>query len=368
MTEHYAEIDLPRFCRHIGVTGLGGVDDGAGGRAPIGVVSPFAGVLETRVRDAGRRGPLPQLAYLTLAPLVTRDLAPTVESTAPSASGGDDRADATPTDDATEEPRVRDGIRERQQEREGDSTPSTGRDGMDGERGAPGSTLTTLERTVRDLRGDSQATESTTHDMPDRSEWRPDTGSTNAPLEGTVVDVAVHAPAETSVESAGPNEWSGSGQGAGTDAPTMTVVAARGTVPASRGDAGDGPVPARGSNAIRDAGTTPARSTRADSGGSSVVFDDAGADNRTSGDERRGPSLTVERAGSTESPDAATPTSTASSSTASRPDRAPSPQGSDQPEVRTVLERDGSVNERVLDRLYEELTRRQRLDRSREGR
>lgn len=354
MTEPHADIDLPRFSRRVGVTGLARVDEGTGGRSPSGVCSPFAGVLETVVQDGGQRGPTPHLAYLTLAPLVAPELARTAASSEHSGRSDGDATDSTPTADDTAELRVHEVLRDVQRERATDvfleaSVAETADRGSDSD----GSALATLERTVRDLRGDPPATESPPTDTADLPDWRLDTGSRNRPDvdAGTVVDVP--AP-DAEASSAGPsrqNEWSSIDPEAtavfdqpGTDAPAMTVVEARGSDPGRAGRDTENPA---------------------------VVVDAASPD--TGDSSRSDPDLTVERAGRIQRSSGETPPAVGTETAAPRTqdeqdDQTAPPRGGDgRSEIRTVLQPDGSVNERVLDRLYQELTRKQRLERSREG-
>ena len=72
MTDTPTDIDLPRLSRVIGVSSRAAVGEASGSPSKMGVLRPFAGVLDATVRQERPGGSLPQLSYLTLAPLLAR--------------------------------------------------------------------------------------------------------------------------------------------------------------------------------------------------------------------------------------------------------------------------------------------------------
>lgn len=297
-SESSTDFELPRFSRQIGITGLRGVGEHSGRPSSICVVSPFAGVLDTTVRQDRSHGTIPQLAYLTLAPLVTRELTTTDERTAQSERTGRDIGASTESDEGTDEPRVREVLREMGPEQSAtEPTPSADRNLNH---------LSTID------------------------------------AAGTGGDLPI--PSE---------EWLDSVSGADHATPVQPEA-----VPPSMIYLDD-PRAGRDEN-------------RSDSGGQPFVMDDIDPDSVDITRESPDPDLTVRRTGQsartsrTTDPGNSTVTAQATSPADQRPGTPP--EGSGSSPTRTVIAADGSVNHRVLDRLYQELTRKRRIEHSREGR
>lgn len=290
------------------------------------------------MRKERSRHAIPQLAYLTLAPLVTRELTTTDERDEQAGRTGSDTGEPTRADEGADEAR------------------------MDADHGGPGpsgSELTTLERTVRDTQSVPPATGSGGSSPADRTGWQSEntwddalviTESPKAVVDRSDPDLdATDTGGEVTVPSEGglvPDTGGGSvaaGQ-SGAATPTMTLVDEHGI---GRGG------------------------TRSDTGDSSFVGD-AGPGARDAARAGAGPDLTVKRTvRSAQTPETTDPRDSDTASPGSlRPGQragVPSTRG-ESSAARTVIAEDGSVNHRVLDRLYQELARKRQIERSREGR
>ncbi|MFD1686072.1 hypothetical protein [Halobellus litoreus] len=422
MTASHVDIDLPRFSRFLGVAGLASADEPSES-PPIGLVRPFAGILDTGVRLDRIGGPMPALSYLTLAPLLARAIAgrrtqgqerspesrdtrsvegrgPNRSVLDPSGPGGDENETADDERDTAEQT-VREVLQESGRE-PGGSTTRSDVGGM----GENLSTVTTFDRTVRRL-ADRHRPEAAVG-SPSRlgaSGWAAATGDEGSEPTGpqrTVLD--------RGERRSGADETTGTESDAGE--PTVRSVlratddmstATSGTEEAARPHADEGAGTGSGEQATPTGQPhrSPAASTETDEGDGS----------RSRGSDRRGgtmtggsdlldgvtettftgpstsPRMTVveERAGSEDdptvdgrgrSPERATVQRSESESYDAREvGQSPStgPSGSDEKrrettETPSVFAPDGRVNDRVLDRLYEELRRKERIERDREGR
>lgn len=369
MTKSLTDTELPRFSRRIGVSDLAEFGERSDERPPIGVLRPFAGILDTTVRPDRSRHAMPRLAYLTLAPLVTRELATEDERDERAGRTGTDTGaptgnESTGADERAKEPRVRDVLRDETGERTAYEPTTAEEVGEDTDRG--GSELIPLERTAPDTRNEPPDTESGGSSPTDLTGWRSENvrddalGTTGPPK--TLVDRSDfdldHPPALGTADTGGgvtvPSEgWLGSdirkgsvtaGQ-SGPATPTMRLL----------GEPGGG----------RD-------EPRSDAGDSLFAVGEAGPDSRDTPRAGAGPELTVKRTGrSAQTPETTDPgdrdVGGPAQSRAGWRAGPPSERDGSSTEG-TVIAEDGTVNHRVLDRLYQELKRKRRIERSREGR
>jgi len=364
-------IDCRRFVRPVGVTGLGAAGTDRAERRPRTVTDEFDGVLATDVRpDSG--GPPAKLSYLTLAPLLAQSLGggrrngrdPTADARRPRRD--DASADEDPKDD-DREPTVREVIREdatgTASDRDAapsDLTITSGprdRETDRGERSAPADDPSGRGNVDPEMRtGRPGSDREDGGSGPDAPEWvGPDASPADRESDGAS---GPDRPADLSV----------------TDA-TRTVIERSST--AAGTDDGDGP-------AWTVTPETPADTSRSGDQPPTTVARGPDSAESTGGDLRRSPSLTVTRnpafgsrnqangdaSDAGDAGDAGVPTTSETDSVArDGPAHSPEP-GSDAatPDpTRTVIQSDGRVNERVLDRLYEEISRKMRLERTREG-
>lgn len=350
VTESVTDVKLPRFIRWIGITGLSEFGEQSDKRSSIGVLRPFVGVLEPTVRQEQSRHVIPQLAYLTLAPLVTREFTKIDEPDRQTGRTGADAKEPTGADEEASDPRVRDVLQRRVRE-QSDSEPTsadeTGEDADRGGSGPSGLELTTLQRTIQDARIGSRDTDSGNSSPPDRIGWRGETvqedafGTTRP--SRTVVDPS-GLDRRFALDAAHTGDGSTTAGQSGTATPTMKLLDEHGV-----GQHG----------------------TRSDAD-SSPFLSDVGLDSRDADREDAGPDLTVKRTGQS-----AQPAETADQGDSDVAGSAQSQAGwragsqSDRGGLsteRTVIAEDGSVNQRVFDRLYQELTRKRQIERNRKGR
>jgi hypothetical protein len=357
VTESPADIELPRFSRQIDITGLGKTGEQPMERPPIGVLRPLAGILNTAVRQDQSRGTIPQLAYLTLAPLVTRELTTTDERDEQAGRSGPDTGEPTGADERADEPRVRDVLQNEDWERSASEPTTADEARRDADRS--GSELATLERTVLDTQSEPPATEPGGSSPMDRTGWRSENTRDDA--------LGLMEPPKTVVDRSDPDLDATDTSG------EVTVLSEGGLVP----DTGGGSVAAGQSGAATPTMTLVDEhgigrgGTRSDTGDSSFVGD-AGPGARDAARAGAGPDLTVKRTvRSAQTPETTDPGDSDTASPGSlRPGQragVPSTRG-ESSAARTVIAEDGSVNHRVLDRLYQELARKRQIERSREGR
>jgi hypothetical protein len=326
------------------------------------VLRPFAGVLNTAVRKERSRHAIPQLAYLTLAPLVTSGLTTTDERDKHAGRTGSDTGEPTGADEGADEPRVRDILQNEGWERSASELTTADEAGEDTDRGRLGpsdSESTTLKRTVRDTESEPPATEPGGSSPVDRTGWRRENTRDDA--------LGLTEPPKTVVDRSDPDLNATDAGGA------VTAPSERWLVPDTKG----GSVAAGQSGAATPTMTLLAEhgvgrgGTRSDASDSSFVGD-AGPGARDAARAGAGPDLTVKRTvQSAQTPETTNPgdSDTASPGPLQPGQRvgAPSERG-ESSAARTVIEEDGSVNHRVLDRLYQELARKRQIERSREGR
>ena len=411
MTDTATEIDLPRFSRRIGVTGL----DQSGGDAeprPVGVLRPFAGILDARISPERVDGSIPPLAYLTLAPLVGRALASGRHTDSDRRDGFDHAAtggtvsevgrvrDEGDKGDTTDEPTVATVLRttSREPPTEMQLTPVT-RDV---------STTPTLDRTLRRL-GDPPAT---------ANEGSYPSGSAGRHADVGPAEFDSTDPHRTVVTQSQPQGDAGerghtSDQdetNSGDAEPTVREVLREtdrrqsntaapgsdgsdevGTV--NRFDVDSGPSASRSADRPAWPDDEALGETVDDRVGSAepvgTVVTPQGGDREASADrtgtQRTSRPGTTTGTGPRSRPGVgATPLTVRQSNTAVQRSEAAqnerpagTPMGRRHPEPGateqtgdppTAIAADGSVNERVLDRLYEELRRKERIERDREGR
>lgn len=406
MVDTPQNIQLRRFTRSITVAGLGAGPDDQANPSPT-VTRSFDGVLGLGISTEPRGSPV-HLSYLTLAPLLAREFArkshhrrsPQTESLVPKGdSTGDDSSDAD------EKLRVRELLR------------------GDGDDTLPGSDALGKDLTVTAGPGQSETAGPGPEDAPneraDRSR-RSDHNEGNDPLPGSDAlgrDLTVTAGPEQR-ETAGPgpgdapdkrvdrsgrpDRWQQSpwrhGPGGAPDLtaakPVRTVVGRpvseeeRGDPQPQRTGALPGPTPPGGAGPERGTSrglhestasveTTVTRATAEEpeteedvTSSSSAASADAG--HPMSSDDRRGSALTVTsgQASPTASEDESDELSELEYGDPDDANGAHAGRQKDRESVdeRMIIRSDGRVNERVLDRLYEEFDRKMRLKRRREGR
>lgn len=375
MADTPQNIQLRRFVRPIGVTGLGTTQTGRTARRMRTLGDSFDGVLATGV-SPGAGAPLADLSYLTLAPLVAQGLmrderdrgAALTASTESIPSDADD--DSGPDAPEGDERRVRELL---------DDDGDVATDNRD-QRLADMTVSEDQRRTLDDESGDENRSErrsggtgrSDRHsplirrggqdshrggDGPgELSDWNQEASVNDPPR--TVVEQSAHdverSESERPLSDPGDSQASSPadepGPVQGSDSPSMqgpsdvvpTTVVHHGV----RGSDKSGP------------GTRPGT--------------DAGTGVHTPGNGHGGPSLTVTGPGMTEmstETDAASPSEPNGTHRQFRPTDPQREEASAEAVTeRTVIRSDGRLNERVFDRLYEEVSRKMRLERDREGR
>ncbi len=434
VTDALTDIDLPRFSRQIGVTGLGQVGSGDAGPRPVGVLRPFRGVLAGGVSQRRVGGTSPQLAYLTLASLVDHGLRDRRAEAGQHDGFGRSAATGTvvrrpgdeskevesverDSDDTAEEPTVWELLRTTGPESADEASETSERAGLDGV-SRDVSTASTLSRTVRPL-NERDAPDETSGPV-DAPGWTGETGvggvDSGQPSR-TVVDRSDRSPdgVETTGSDTGDSEPTGSDEPTvrdrlrdaapepstttadrvGGTEPVGTVVD-RAVFPYGRGtaesDAGE-TIGLRTRDAF-DTGTRetvdnttespagqprmtvvhqhdpagegeqqPRRRTASTGEGSPAREQSAGA---WSAESPRRPGLTVRQPQATGQRSAAEPSDLHDGRPAGRTEPRSGAESMSTPP--TVIANDGSVNDRVLDRLYAELRRKERIERDREGR
>jgi len=373
------DIQLSRFVRPIGVTGLGTVQPGRTARRIRTTRDPFDGVLATGV-NAEPGAPPADLSYLTLAPLVAQALSRPDESGAAgtTAGGGSISSDASEESESTgpagAELRVHELL---------------GTDGVESgeERGLRPSDLTVSDASGRTIDEDGD-----TDGRAGRLSNRTDSSDGRHSLSGW--DDADGGPSGDS--HADRSEWSG---GETVSDPTRTVVeqSAHGvdtpgahhhpSRPADRQDSsppatfnpGEGPERQGGEGPDDGVPTTVVHrgAPRSDEsgggpGGQTGPATDGDAGGRAPVNGHGGQSLTVTGPGMTAVSGATDADSVSQSAGTKQESRPAGFHGEDSGEEgvteRTVIRSDGRLNDRVFDRLYEEVSRKMRLEREREGR
>lgn len=364
MADTPQDIQLRRFVRPIGVTGLGTAPLPGRTERRLGTLGDsFDGVLAAGV-SADPGTPPADLSYLTLAPLVAQGLArgernggadPTSGAESIPGDGDDDSGSTAPGGD---ELRVRELLRDddvSSSERDPRLTGVTVSEGPprtisdEGDEDDESRSAGRSARTDRSDRGSSLSgrDERDGHrggDGPaDVSDWDPERGGTEPPR--TVVEQSAH-----DVDIPGTDRDS-----SGRDTSRRDRRSER-PVPSPP----DGPGPTQGSD-------TPPRRGPSDAVPTTVVHRGT-----PPGEGRGGPALTVTGPGTTEvaAESDADPVSGANGTERqSRVSGSPGEQsGVEAVADRTVIRSDGRLNERVFDRLYEEVSRKMRLERDREGR
>ncbi|WP_436926289.1 hypothetical protein [Halosimplex amylolyticum] len=365
MAENPKDIELRRFARPIGVTGLGATAAGRTEHRLATVTGSFDGVLATGVR-AGPGGPPTALSYLTLAPLVARAFA-SEDRDARSRSSpelsppGEEAVDGDRPDADEEQVRVREVIR-------GDATESTADDLLGRDLTVSSSPSRRDAGDVPDGQPDGRP-DPTQHEGRGRFDGR-DGGDRHDGDDGqnrggdSTANLTVSDPVRTVVE-----ESTSDADGTATVPAAETLGDAFERNPPGGNRSESGETSARGPGAAETVPTTVA------SAGSPT----AAASGRSPGDVDRGPSLTV-TGGSGPSIDAVVDgveesvadadsgSDRGSGAVGERGGRSADATGDDGVAERTVIQSDGRVNERVLDRLYEEFDRKMRREREREGR
>ena len=377
MADTPQNIQLRRFIRPIGVTGLGTDPDSRTERRLGTVSESFDGVLATAV-GADPGAPPATLSYLTLAPLLAQTLASderdarrgtaSSEGVTPG-DAVDDTGSVAPEGD---EPRVRDLLSE------------------DGDESASGRDLRPTDLTVsreppRNAADEQDAGETSDwrQEQPGRSNgqssltgpngYRRMDGSSDAPdwplgrsVSGptrTVVERSTHdtGSADTDPATASQNDWQasappdrrGSAQQIGSSessAPTASVPTT--VVHGRRPGTGESGAKASGPRGQPTTTEMSGRTTGADRGGPSLTITDPDV----SGNSIERDTNTVDEAGG----DGSTTRRTGFHTDGSDSD--------DGVAERTVIRSDGRLNERVFDRVYEAVSRKMRLERDREGR
>lgn len=399
MTGNRNGIELRRFARRIGLT-----DTGRVGRLPaerateIGVLRPFAGVLDAPVRREG--GPPVDLSYLALAPVVHRVLAAQGGSDAGTAGIGADASDQDRGDssDSNTELTVREVLRE-STATDGDvggGEPSTGDDGDDEPIGPveEATTVTNVEtawpertrleldrprvsgprRTVLNvtptssdaLDGAEPPAGTTRFGDPDQHSDE-SMSDTPTPVEPTMVHRSVGASADMERVSITSRSDRSGANPVDEDAPSVPsgvwdVDAPRLTLPSSAGTPRGAP------------GRMPGQGRpEAAVGGSDVGGPDA-VGGVGSGDTTAGPSLTVRRTADTDGSSGdraagvagdwgASPMGLGEDRSSGRPDQ--DDRGGDSA-LLTAL-REGEDADRLVDELYRALNRRMAIERDRRG-
>lgn len=381
MADTPQDIQLSRFVRPIGVTGLGTVQPGRTARRLRTISEGFDGVLATD-GSAEPGTPPAALSYLTLAPLVSQGLArderdagagPTASAESVPGDADDDSGSATPEGD---ELRVRELLRDdgaptgerdlhpadltvsgdprRTSSDESSEGGRTGRGSNRGDRSDGASSLTGRTDQRGHRGGDGPA---------EQPNW--DRGEPRSDPPGTVVEQSTTG-----------------GDGPGTEGDVAGRVDSPGRQTPSPpndsrpGESSDGtaldnssePVPTtvvhRGASSSEESGAGP--------GGQTGPVTDPEAGVRTPGNGRGGPALSVTAPGMTEVSAETIAESVSEpngSQRQSRPTGSPGEETGDEAVAeRTIIRSDGRLNDRVFDRLYEEVSRKIRRERDREGR
>lgn len=358
MVDPPENIELRRFARPIGVTGIGTTPDGRTERRLTTVTGSFDGVLATGV-DADPGAPPAALSYLTLAPLLAKTLA------------ADDR-DARPETPSTD--RLAPG------ERPADSE-SSAHDGAerrvrellsrDADEAASDSDLRPTDMTVSREPPRKATDEQDTGDDSDRRrgqdgpidapDWPAD--STVSEPTRTVVKQSTHKAgrADTDPATTSQDDWQVP------DPPDARGPDHQAGSTGAQAFTGDGPttVVHGGRRGAGEPGGT------ADGRGGPPIPTETGG--RKPADDLGRPSLTVtgpsvSGASTATDADSLDEVGGADSSTRATGAHTNESAGDDGVTERTVIQSDGRLNERVFDRLYEEVSRKMRLERDREGR
>lgn len=379
MADPPQDIQVRRFVRPIGVTGLGTTQPGRTARRMRTLSESFDGVLPTGpIADPAT--PPVELSYLTLAPLVARGLARADETAGAGATAGgesisseaDGESDATAP--AGDELRVRDLLRDDDRgsagERDVRPTDFTVSDAPrrtideDGEDDARSGRLTGSTDSSDDkssLSGPGNAEWGHSGDSGAHGSDRPREGSVSDPTR-TVVEQSAHGvdPAGAQADPSHPEYRHDS-------SPQEGFEPGRG----SQRQAGDGPSDGVPTTVVHRGAPRRDEAGGGTEGQTSPAIDGE-ASSRSPGNGHGGPSLTVTGPEMT-AVSAATDADSASRTNGSQRQSRPTGSHSDDSDKETVTERtvirsDGRLNDRVFDRLYEELSRKMRLDREREGR
>jgi hypothetical protein len=241
VTDAPPAVDLPRFSRQIGVTGLGQIGSGDAEPRPFGVLRPFRGVLAAGVGQRRVGGTSPQLAYLTLTSLVDYGLwdrraeagqhdgvgrsATTETVIYRPGDGSNERASVeSEGDDATEEPTVLELLRTREPESADEASETSEWTASDGV-ARDVSMVSTLDRVVRQLT-DPDAPEGGSQPA-NATGWTEEAGVDSRRPSRTVVDRSTRGPdgVETTGSDTGGSEPAGSdsfaGGPTGSDEPTV---------------------------------------------------------------------------------------------------------------------------------------------------